>query len=315
MHFSYDKNLNVCYYYIKEGEMELRSLRYFLAVAQEENITKAADLLHVSQPALSRQMSILEDELGVTLFERKSHRIKLTQDGLLLQRSAMEMVELADKTQAQFAKKENSVSGTISIGCGELLSVSPLAAAMTDFRRKYPKVMFDVYSGNADSIKLRLNNGLLDFGLLVEPVDISDYDFIRLNIREKWGIYTRFDSPLGRKRSIQPWNLAHTTLLLSKREAVQNEVINWLGPYARTVDIAGIFNLNYNGMAAVRQGLGIAVSIQLECRYDKVKFIPLDPPVTHSSAVVWKKNQPHSKTIQTFLDYLQNRLKPTRRHP
>ncbi|MBR5915157.1 MAG: LysR family transcriptional regulator, partial [Spirochaetia bacterium] len=141
--------------------MELRVLRYFLAVAREENITKAAELLHITQPTLSRQLSELEDELGATLFERKSHRIRLTQDGLLLQRSAKEIVELADKTKAQFAQEE-IISGTISFGCGELMSMSKLASIMADFKRQYPLVHFDIESGNADHIKYQLEKGLLD---------------------------------------------------------------------------------------------------------------------------------------------------------
>ena len=290
-----------------EENMELRVLRYFLAVAREENITKAAELLHVTQPTLSRQLAELEDELGVTLFDRKSHKIRLTQDGLLLQRSAQEIVELADKTKAQFIQEE-VISGTISFGCGELMSMSKLSTIMAEFKRQYPLVHFDIESGNADHIKYKLEKGLLDFGLLLEPVDITEYEFLRMNIKEKWGAFMRKDYPIARKKYMTPKDFQNATIILSKREAVRNEIMNWLGPYGKSVEESTTFNLNYNGMAAVRQGMGIAISLKLASTYDDVVFLPLRPALEHSSVLVWKKNQPHTKTIETFIEFAKEKL-------
>lgn len=288
--------------------MELRVLRYFLAVAREENITKAAELLHVTQPTLSRQLSELEDELGVTLFERKSHRIHLTQEGLLLQRSAREMLDLADKTKAQF-RQDEVISGTISFGCGELMSMSKLASIMASFKQQYPLVHFDIESGNADHIKYQLEKGLLDFGLLLEPVDIAEYEFLRMNIKERWGAYMRKDYPIARKKYMRPKDFQNATIILSKREAVRNEIMNWLGPYGKTVEESASINLNYNGMAVVRQGMGIGISLDLACTYDDVVFLPLRPSLEHSSVLVWKKNQPRTKTIETFIKFCYVTLK------
>ena len=290
-----------------EENMELRVLRYFLAVAREENITKAAELMHVTQPTLSRQLAELEDELRVTLFDRKSHKIRLTQDGLLLQSSAREIVELADKTKAQF-QQEETISGTVSFGCGELMSMSKLSTIMAEFKRQYPLVHFDIESGNADHIKYKLEKGLLDFGLLLEPVDITEYEFLRMNIKERWGAFLRKDYPIARKKYMKPKDFQNATIILSKREAVRNEIMNWLGAYAKSVEESTTFNLNYNGMTAVRQGMGIAISLNLACTYDDLVFLPLIPALEHSSVLAWKKNQPHTKTIDKFIEFAKKRL-------
>ena len=157
--------------------MELRVLKYFLMVAREENITRAASLLHVSQPSISRQLMQLEDELGVKLFNRSNHSIVLTDEGLLLKRRAQEMLALAEKTKTELVG-EDEIRGVISIGAGELKSSAFLAEIMTAFHKEYPQVKYDFYSGNADNIKERIERGILDVGLLLEPVEISKYDFI-----------------------------------------------------------------------------------------------------------------------------------------
>ena len=160
--------------------MELRVLKYFLMIAREENITRAAQLLHVTQPTLSRQIKELEEELGTKLFERSNHRIILTQDGLLLRRRAQEIVELTERTEKDFAHKDEELTGEIAIGSGETRSVSVLAEVLSSFRQRYPRVRYRFYSGNADHIKERIENGTLDIGLFPEPVDISRYEFIRV---------------------------------------------------------------------------------------------------------------------------------------
>lgn len=181
--------------------MELRVLKYFLMIAREENITRAAQLLHVTQPTLSRQIKELEEELGTKLFERSNHRIVLTQDGLLLRRRAQEIVELTERTEKDFAHKDEELTGEIAIGSGETRSVSVLAEVLSSFRQRYPRVRYRFYSGNADHIKERIENGTLDIGLFPEPVDISRYEFIRVPVREEWGVLTQEDSPWGGCRS------------------------------------------------------------------------------------------------------------------
>ena len=166
--------------------MEPRVLKYFLMVAREENITKTAQLLHVTQPTLSRQLMQLEEELGVQLFHRGKHNVTLTEDGMLLRRRAQELVSLSEKAKMELQHKEEMPTGEIAIGCGETKSMAALSEKMVSFRQKYPLVQFSIYSAIADDIKERLEKGLLDMGLLVEPVDISKYEFIRLPLKEQW---------------------------------------------------------------------------------------------------------------------------------
>ena len=179
--------------------MELRVLKYFLMVAREENITKAASLLHITQPTLSRQLMRLEEELGTTLFRRSNHSIVLTDDGMLLKRRAREIVALAEKTEQEFSHKEEALTGEIFIGCGETRNMSFLSRQIALFRKEHPLVQFNIYSANADDIKERIEKGLLDFGLLMEPVDIGKYEFIRMPQKEQWGVLVREDSPLAHR--------------------------------------------------------------------------------------------------------------------
>ena len=285
--------------------MELRTLRYFLMVAQEENITRAAELLHITQPTLSRQLSDLEKELGIELFERRSHRIHLTKDGLLLKRSAQELVELEDKTKAQFAGDTDSVTGQISLGCGELQSTNELITLARKFREIYPGISFNIVTGIADDIKDQMEKGLLDFALFLEPVDVSSYDFIRMKTKEKWCASVPKHSPLARHRVLHPKDLRKVPLILPKRGNVRNEVINWLGSSPDDLIIAGTSNLTYNGAAAARNGLGICISIDLNCSYAGVKTIPLHPPLEHGSVLAWKRGLPSSKAVERFTAFLR----------
>lgn len=235
--------------------MEIRVLSYFLMVAREENITKAAKLLHITQPTLSRQLMQLEEELGARLFNRSNHRIILTEDGMLLKRRAQELISLADKTEREFIREENQLAGEISIGCGEVSSVSCLSSLIASFREAYPQVRYELFSGNADNVKDRMERGLLDIGLFSEPAEISKYEFIRMPVKETWGILVRGDSPLAAKEAVRPEDLAEVPLLMAKRELVQNELVNWFGDYSERMEIIMTYNLLYNAAMMVKQGL------------------------------------------------------------
>ena len=271
--------------------MELRILKYFLMIAREENITRAAQLLHVTQPTLSRQIKELEEELGTKLFERSNHRIVLTQDGLLLRRRAQEIVELTERTEKDFAHKDEELTGEIAIGSGETRSVSVLAEVLSSFRQRYPRVRYRFYSGNADHIKERIENGTLDIGLFPEPVDISRYEFIRVPVREEWGVLSQEDSPLGRLPFVRPENLVGRPLMISGREMVQHELANWFGDEFQKLDISVRYNLLYNVAMLVRNGFGDALCIRLDCQYPGLRFVPLHPPLAFGSVLVWKKHQ------------------------
>lgn len=289
--------------------MELRVLNYFLMVAREENITKAANLLHVTQPTLSRQLMQLEAELGVKLFDRSSHSIILTDEGMLLKRRAQELLELADKTKKDFLKADEALAGEISIGSGETLSMGILADVIVSFHQEYPLIHFDLYSGNADSVKERLEQGITDIGLLLEPVDITRYEFIRIPKKEIWGILVRDDSPLASKKYVTPKDLADVPLMPARRELVHNELLHWFGEYADQLNIVETHNLIYNSMLLVKKGLGVALTLQLESHYDGVRFVPLSPMIKTGSVLAWKKHETMSPASSRFIDYARSYIK------
>ena len=177
--------------------MEIRVLRYFLTVVREESITKAAEVLHITQPTLSRQLAQMEEEIGVRLFDRGTRKIRLTNEGLLLRRRAEEILQLVDKTEKELVEQEEQVEGKIAIGCGEVASVQMLPDLIRNFHQKYPLVTFDLFTATADLVKEQMDKGLLDLGLLLEPVEMGKYEFIRLNMKERWVVLMPPDDPLA----------------------------------------------------------------------------------------------------------------------
>ena len=288
--------------------MELRVLKYFLMVAREENITKAANLLHVTQPTLSRQMMQLEEELGVKLFSRGKYHIVLTDDGMLLKRRAQEIIDLVDKTAQEFSRDEEPLNGEIAVGCGETRNMTFLSRKMADFRQIHPMVHFSVYSAIADDIKERIEKGIVDVGLFMEPVDIGRYEFIRLPVKERWGVLVRGDSPLAGKDRVTAQDLKNVPLLIGQRALVQNELANWFGDIYEKVEIASTFNLILNAANMVKNGLGAAMCFSLDISYDNLKFSPLFPELETGSVVAWKKNQIFSKAAAAFIDYIRNTM-------
>ena len=289
--------------------MEIRVLKYFLMVAREENITKAAALLHITQPTLSRQLMQLEEELGVKLFHRSKHSIILTEDGMLLKRRAQEMVSLSDKTVQELSHKDDMLSGEIAIGCGETRSMMFLSEQIRHFQQKYPLVQFNIHSAIADDIKERMEKGILDMGLLAEPVDINKYEFARMPQKEQWGILTRRDSELALKKHICPKDLAEVPLLMVKRDLVKNELSSWFGEYYEQLHISATYNLIINATAMVRGRVGTALCFDLGIKYhDDLCFVPLMPVLETGSVLVWKKNQAMSKISRHFLQTIKNAI-------
>ena len=286
--------------------MELRVLKYFLAVAREENITKAAALLHLTQPTLSRQLMQLEEELGVQLFRRSRYHIELTEDGMLLRRRAQELVDLAEKTTREFTMRESEIVGEIAIGAGETRSMSFLSRAMVSFRENYPKVTFRIFSANADDVKERLDTGLLDMGLLTEPVDVGRYAFCRMKERDRWGVLVRLDSPLANLNSVTPNDLERVPLIISGRESVQRELANWFGDRWDRLQIAASFNLILNAANMVRYGVGTALSFDLNFSFDDLRFIPLSPTMDTGTVLVWKKDQVLTPAVEAFHQHIKN---------
>lgn len=286
--------------------MELRVLKYFLAVAREENITKAAALLHLTQPTLSRQLMQLEEELGVQLFHRSRYHIVLTDEGMLLRRRAQELVDLAEKTEREFTSRETELMGEISIGAGETRSMSFLSRAMASFRALYPKVTFRIFSANADDVKERLDMGLLDMGLLTEPVDVGRYAFCRMQEKDLWGVLVRADAPLAAQDAVTPQDLEAVPLLISGREIVQRELASWFGDRWERLQVAATFNLVLNAANMVRCGVGAALCFDLNTAFDDLRFLPLSPRMETGTVLVWKKDQVLTPAVEAFHQHIKN---------
>ena len=286
--------------------MELRVLRYFLAVVREENITRAADVLHITQPTLSRQLSMLEEELGVKLMERGARKIVLTSEGILLRRRAEELIALADKTEQEFASQSETLEGRISIGSGEIGAVSALARCCEAFHEKYPLVTFDLLTANADVVKEQMDKGLLDVGLLLEPVDMDKYDYIRMTEREEWGVLMRPDDPLAARNSLTAAELSALPLILPRRLSVQSELANWFGSEYPHLDVRFTSNLSTNAAVMVHQGIGYALVIRGSlpfCDEQEIVFRPLSPALGASSVLAWRRQQPFSLATTKFTSF------------
>lgn len=284
--------------------MELRTLRYFLAAAQEENITKAAEILHLTQPTLSRQIMDLERELGVTLILRGKNGLTLTDEGIFFRQRAQEIVELADRLEKNFAQRQNHISGMVVIGASEVAGSQTLAKLIKEFSERYPAVQFTLYNETVDNIKDRLEKGLVDIGLLLEPIDVTRYDYVRLARQDTWGLLVREDHPLAEQESLTAEEAASCPLLLPLRENIRAEILHWLGREEAELRIPLFYTLLSNAALMVAEGLGCAFCMDgaLAIRSDpRLRFIPLEPRRMTHSALVWKKNRLFSPAASLFI--------------
>lgn len=286
--------------------MELRVLRYFLTVVREENITRASEVLHITQPTLSRQLATLEEELGVKLFERGARKLALTNEGALLRRRAEELVALADKTEREFASQSASLEGCINIGTGEAAAVSALARCCEAFHEQHPLVSFDLLTATADVVKERMDKGLLDAGLLIEPVSMDMYDYIRIAEREEWHVFMRANDPLAEKDSLTAAELSELPLILPRRTSVRSELSNWFGSEYQRLNVRFTCNLSTNASVMVHHGLGYALAIRGSMPYcDQREIVsrPLSPPLLAASVLAWRRQQPFSPAATKFIDF------------
>lgn len=286
--------------------MEIRVLRYFLTVVREESITKAADVLHITQPTLSRQLSQMEDDIGVKLFHRGTRKITLTNEGMLLRRRAEEILQLVDNTEKELVEQEEQIEGKITIGCGELASVQVLAELIDAFIKKHPGVSYDIFTATADLVKEQMDKGLVDIGLLLEPVDIEKYEFIRLDTKEKWVVLMRPDDKLAKKKSVSAEDLSELPMILPRRLNVQGELASWFGDYFANLNVLFTSNLNTNGAVMVRNGLAYSVVIEGSVPFwdqSKITFRPLSPELTATCVLAWKRQQPFSLAATKFIEH------------
>lgn len=293
--------------------MELRVLRYFLAVAREESISGAAQFLHLTQPTLSRQLIELEEELGKQLFVRGSRRVTLTEDGVLFRKRADEILALVDKTTMELSDNEENVAGDIYIGAGETDAMRLIAREAKKLQARYPQIRYHLHSGNADDVSERLDKGLLDFGLLIEPVDLKKYDYLRLSAHDTWGLIMRRDHPLAGKQAITPADLLDTPLLVSHQSRSAENLKRWLGRDPEELQVVCTYNLLYNAAIMVDEGLGCALTLDKLVNVRETGdlcFRPLDPPLTSGLCIVWKKYQVFSRAAARFLEQLQQQFEP-----
>lgn len=288
--------------------MDIRVLRYFLAVAQEESISGAAEYLHLTQPTLSRQLMDLEEELGKKLFIRGSRKVTLTEDGLLLRKRANEIVDLVDKTESEFHEAEGDISGDIYIGGGETYAMRLIAQTARDLQEQYPHIRYHLYSGNSDDVMERLDKGLLDFGLLIEPVDLKKYDHFRLPVTDTWGVLMRKDSPLAEKDCIYPKDLWNVPLLISRQSMIEHGLSSWARRDYDELNIIATYNLLFNAALMVEAGIGYAICLDKLANTMDVSelcFRPLAKSTAAGMDIAWKKYQIFSKASQKFLERMQ----------
>lgn len=287
--------------------MENRVLKYFLVVAREENITHASEILHISQPALSRQLMQLEEELGVKLFVRGKRNITLTDEGRYLRQRAQEIVDLTEKTERDFRSGLGTLSGEISIGLGESAASSLIADYICEFVKIYPNVHFKYYSNNADFIKEQLEKGLLDIGVLMEPTDLSKYEYVRLPIKDHWGVLLPAKCPLSQKEFISPSDLKDRKLFISTR--TKQTIVSWLGEFYREENVLLYYNLLYNAAMLVDKGMGTTFTVDgaaMLYKNPNTVFRPLSPKIEVTTVFAWKKYQVATPTVKAFIEFVSN---------
>lgn len=293
--------------------MELRTLRYFLAVAREENMTEAANVLHVTQPTLSRQIADLERELGVELFERTNRSCVLTGDGMRLRQRAEEILALVDQTESEMGDQELGIAGNIRIGAGETQAVRYVLDTFAALHRDYPAVTIELYTGNADATEERLERGLLDFALLLEPVNLEKYEWVRIPQTDRAGVAVASDGPWGKLDLLTPVDLAKMPLLLSSRTSNKAiDLVAWSDGTLdlEALDVVGHFDLIGNASHLIRSGTACAMGIDHLLQVDassQMRFVPLDPPIEIASYLVWKKYRLRSRACEEFLNRLKRK--------
>ncbi len=294
--------------------MEIRVLKYFLTVAREGSITGAANSLHLTQPTLSRQLQDLEKELGQKLLIRGKYRVSLTPEGMILRKRAQEIVDMVEKTEEEFNSLKNILAGDIYIGCGETDSMKYIAQIIKEIQNNYPEIKFHLHSGNAEDVTEKLDRGLLDFGVLIQPIDLSKYDNIELPQKDTWGVIMRKDSPLAKKKEIELKDLKNLPLIASRqmtpKYSAGSGFLDWFGSEFENLNITATYNLIFNAGIMVEAGIGYAITLdKLVNTSGNLCFRPLKPKLESGLNIVWKKYQVFSPAAKVFLEKIQYYLK------
>lgn len=285
--------------------MELRVLRYFLTVAKEQSFTKAAEQLHITQPTLSRQLAALEEELGTDLFVRSGRSITLTDEGILLKRRALELIDLEERIVDEIKGTEEVIEGKVTVGCGEFAAVETLALICEKYRDKYPLVQIAIHTATADEVREMMNKGLVDIGMFLEPVSTEELDYIRIKDSDHWVVGMCPDDPLASKEYIEKKDIIDKPLILPERLGVQSELANWFGKDFNKLQIAFVSNLGTNAAVMATHGLAYPISIGGAGKYWREDLIVqkrLSPEITSNTVIAWRRNIPYSQAVKKFIE-------------
>lgn len=291
--------------------MEIRVLEYFLAVAREQNISKAADFLHLTQPTLSRQLKDLEKELGKQLFIRGNRKVTLTEDGMFLRKRAEEIIDLVKKTEDEVRSDNSVITGDIFIGAAETDAVRSIIKLSSKLQNAHPGISLHIFSGDAPDTLEKLDKGLIDFALVLGNIDSTKYDYIKLSLQDVWGVLMRKDSELANKSTITAKELVKKPLILSRQSIKNKDVIKWFQKEYPKLNIIATYNLIYNASLMVDEGMGYALGLDKLISMtgnSNLCFIPLEPPLKLDIYIIWKKYQIFSKAADAFLNLIQQDL-------
>lgn len=291
--------------------MEIRVLQYFLAVVQEETISKASEVLHITQPTLSRQLRDLEEELGKKLFHRGSKKISLTEEGILLRQRAEEIIALVDKTKKEITVDDEVIAGDIFIGAGEARTLKVIVKAMKKMNELYPQVHFHLYSGNGPDIMEKAESGLIDFGLITKQDQMNEYNHMEVPTCHQWGVLMKKDDPLATKDYIQLGDLKDKNLIVSNETYNNPQLIEWVNNDLDHLKIVSTYTLLYNATLMVEEGLGYAICFDRLINTtgsSPLCFKPLHPQISVDYYFIWKKYKVLNKQSQYFLDLVKEEI-------
>lgn len=293
--------------------MELRVLKYFLAVAREQSILRAAESLHLSQPTLSTQMKLLEEELGKQLLVRGSkgtRKVTLTEEGMILRKRAEEILSLVQKAEEEITRSDETIMGNVTIGAGETDSVRLLAQAAKGLQKQYPDIHYHISSGNAEYVLEYLDKGLIDFGLLFREPDPKKYEWLTLPAGDVWGVLMRRDAPLAKKETVCPQDLWELPLIISHQKGDDYHLAQWMGRELSELNVVATYNLVFNASLLVDEGLGYALCFDklIHTEGTGLCFRPFSPVLEAPGYIIWKKYQIFTKAAGRFLQSVQERI-------
>ena len=288
--------------------MNTSLLRYFLVVAEEKSITRAAEVLHLTQPTLSRQIKQLENEIGTLLFHRCKRKLFLTEKGKLFCKRAEEILALLNRTKREMREDSGEISGEISIGCNETSGMAGLPSFIARFRVKHPRITFSIMNGSNDEIAWKLAHGKIAFGLLTEPVNVSNFEYVRCPEKEEWGILVKKDSVFVHMDHVTSNQLVNVPMITPQDDVVNNELIRWEGKYASEMQLIAHYHQLSSGLSLLRKTDGVIVCSKPGIAYDELVFVSFEPPFMLSSLLAWKEYQKTNEVCSLFIDELREFL-------